>query len=80
MCSWCQQRHEHTHNTASSGIKNFVAPGTCGIPGDLNGDGFVNAVDLSILLGAWGLGGVADINGDGIVDAADMATLLGNFS
>ena len=69
-----------SNNTASSAIKNFVAPGTCGIPGDLNGDGFVNATDLSILLSSWGLGGVADINGDGIVDAADMAILLGNFS
>ncbi len=45
--------------------------------GDLNGDGAVNAGDLSLLLGAWGsAGGVADIDGDGIVGAGDLALLL----
>lgn len=49
-------------------------------PGDLNGDGIVNAQDLSILLGAWGQwGSAADLNGDGIVNAADLAILLGNW-
>jgi hypothetical protein len=47
----------------------------CGLPGDLNGDGHVNASDLSTLLGAWGTAG-GDVNGDGATDAADMAALL----
>ncbi len=48
-----------------------------GIPGDLNGDGVVNAADLAILLGQWGGPGSADLNGDGTVSAADLAILLG---
>ncbi|MBM4104801.1 MAG: hypothetical protein FJ257_00600 [Phycisphaerae bacterium] len=48
--------------------------------GDLNGDGSVDGADLSILLGAWGTGGVpADLNGDGIVNGADLSILLGNW-
>jgi hypothetical protein len=51
------------------------------IPGDLNGDGVVDAADLSILLAAWGTSDpVADINGDGTVDGADLTTLLANWT
>lgn len=47
------------------------------VPGDLNGDAHVNAVDLAALLGAWGaLGGAADLNHDGVVGAPDLAALL----
>lgn len=45
---------------------------------DLNRDGFVDALDLTILLAAWGTADpVADINADGSVDATDIAALLG---
>ncbi|MFM7052002.1 MAG: dockerin type I domain-containing protein [Planctomycetota bacterium] len=49
-----------------------------GDPADLDGNGIVNAADLSILLAAWGpcSGCAADLNGSGSVDAADLATLL----
>ena len=53
------------------------------VPGDLNGDGVVNAADLAILLGAWGPavpGEPADLNSDGEVNAADLAILLGAWS
>lgn len=52
------------------------------IPGDLDGDGAVDAADLAALLGAWGQcrGCGADVNEDGVVDAADLAILLGNWS
>lgn len=48
------------------------------VPGDLNGDGEVNANDLAILLAAWGAnaGSPADFNGDGVVDSSDLAVLL----
>jgi hypothetical protein len=52
-------------------------------PADLNGDGVVNAADLTILLGAWGPatpGEAADINQDGEVNAADLTILLGAWS
>jgi len=50
------------------------------IPGDFNRDGSVNAADLGILLGAWGLPGVADIDRSGAVDGADLAIVLGNWT
>lgn len=56
------------------------------IPGDMNGDGVVNAADLAQLLGAWGACPLpcppscpADFNGDCVVNAADLAQLLGNW-
>ncbi|MBL9119573.1 MAG: hypothetical protein JNL80_06650 [Phycisphaerae bacterium] len=60
-------------------------PGEGGIAGascvscaaDLNGDGGVNAADLSILLGAWGGTGSANLDGSGVVNAADLSILLG---
>jgi hypothetical protein len=46
-------------------------------PADLDGDGFVTAADLSLLLTGWGnpASGV-DIDGDGNVGAADLSLLL----
>jgi hypothetical protein len=63
----------------------FLSLGTqviCGCPGDITGDGTVDATDLAMLLGAWGpcgpFGSVpADLLPDGSVDAGDLAILLG---
>jgi hypothetical protein len=68
-----------SNNVANSPVKSFVTGGSCGIPGDLDGDGDVDGGDLATLLNSWGQGGPADLNGDGTVDAADMAVLLNNF-
>lgn len=52
-------------------------------PADINGDGIVNAQDLAIILGSWGVCPEepspcpADLNGDGVVNAQDLAILLG---
>ncbi len=51
---------------------------------DLNADGSVGAVDLAILLGAWGQCPArgkcpADLDGDGTVGPEDLAMLLGNW-
>lgn len=48
------------------------------VPGDLNGDGCVDAADMGLLLGYWGTPD-GDLNGDGTTDAADMGTLLGEW-
>jgi hypothetical protein len=51
-------------------------------PGDMNGDGCVDATDLALLLGAWGacpLGCQGDFDCSGGVGAADLAVLLGAF-
>ncbi|MCX5652490.1 MAG: FG-GAP-like repeat-containing protein [Planctomycetota bacterium] len=68
-----------SNNVANSPEKLFVTGGSCGIPGDLDGNGVVDGADLATLLNSWGQGGPADLNGDGTVDAADMAVLLNNF-
>ncbi len=51
-------------------------PSPC--PADLDGDGFVGAGDLAILLAAWGnpATGGADLDGNGFVGVEDLAILL----
>ncbi len=50
-------------------------PNPC--PGDVTGDGMVDAIDLGILLASWGTANkAADVNGDGTVDASDLGILL----
>lgn len=44
---------------------------------DLNSDGAVDALDLAILLGAWGQAGIGDLDDSGAVDAVDLSVLLG---
>ncbi|MEY3022931.1 MAG: Dockerin type domain, partial [Planctomycetota bacterium] len=53
-------------------------------PGDFNGDGEIDALDLALLLGSWGdcpEGACpADLNCDGVVDALDLSSLLGDWN
>jgi len=61
----------------------YVYGFTCGtVPGDINGDGLVNGIDLALILGSWGPcpGCPADLNGDLVVDGADLAIVLGYWS
>jgi len=47
-------------------------------PGDLDGDGAVDASDLAQLIGAWGQANAnADLDGDGEVGPSDLAALIG---
>jgi hypothetical protein len=49
-------------------------------PGDVNSDGHVNSIDLSVLLSKWDTADVnGDINRDGIVDALDLSILLSHY-
>ncbi|HUU94917.1 MAG TPA: C25 family cysteine peptidase [Phycisphaerae bacterium] len=55
---------------------------TTQIPGDLNGDGCVDQVDLGILLADWGCTGgdcPGDCDGDGNTDQTDLGILLANW-
>ncbi len=60
------------------------AIGGVSVPGDIDGDGMVNGLDLAILLSNWGdgkeSGGASDLNDDGVTDAADLTILLSNWS
>ena len=49
-------------------------------PADVNQDGKVNIVDLSLLLGNWGKPGIGDINNDGTVGVVDLSLLLGAWN
>ncbi|MCA9291158.1 MAG: hypothetical protein KDA25_08515, partial [Phycisphaerales bacterium] len=57
-------------------------PAAPALPGDLTGDGIVNAADLAQLLASWGAcaGCPADLDGDGVVGPSDLAFLLSNWS
>lgn len=52
-------------------------------PGDIDGNGSIDAVDLGLLLSQWGgpgsARGGADLDGDGVVGATDLAGLLGGW-
>jgi hypothetical protein len=59
----------------------IAVPPPC--PGDLDGDGFRNTVDLVIFLGNFGLavnpGTNGDLDNNGVVNVVDLTILLGNF-
>ena len=72
---------DRTGNVGTGREKTYSTDsGACSTPGDLDGNGTVDAADLSILLGQWGGPGSADFDGSGTVDAADLAALLGFWS
>lgn len=62
-------------------------PDVCDVdpcPGDISGNGAVDGVDLSVLLGVWGTDGSggefdADVTNDGIVNGADLTIILGGW-
>lgn len=58
-----------------------LAPGSsAGKQGDLNNDGVINVLDLSILLSNYNTtNSVADINKDGTVNILDLSILLSNY-
>ncbi len=49
---------------------------------DLNGDGTVGILDLSVFLSNWGLTGAnaSDFNRDGVVNILDLSVLLTNWT
>ncbi len=49
-------------------------------PGDVNGDGTVDAQDLIQVVNAWETGNcVSDINGDGVVNVTDLIEVITNW-
>ena len=50
-------------------------------PADLDRDGFVNAIDLGVLLSGWGpRNATGDVDGDGGTDSSDLGLLLGAWT
>lgn len=52
---------------------------TAGNPADVNGDGSVNGLDLTIILSNWSGSGQGDINGDGVVNGIDLSAVLASW-
>ena len=66
----------------SNGIPDICDVDPC--PADISGNGAVDGVDLSVLLGVWGTDGSggefdADVTNDGIVNGADLTIILGGW-
>ena len=66
----------------ANGIPDICEIDPC--PGDISGNGAVDGVDLSVLLGVWGTDGSggefdADVTNDGIVNGADLTIILGGW-
>ena len=66
----------------SNGIPDICDVDPC--PGDISGNGAVDGVDLTLLLGVWGTDGIggkfdADITNDGIVGGADLTVLFSGW-
>lgn len=62
----------------------IITLGCASVPGDTNGDGVVNFVDLNAVLSSFGSSGApgfapGDVDADGDVDFADLNTVLSNF-
>ena len=66
----------HLHSPRAMLLREVAPP----LPADFNGDGLVNGVDLTQLLGAWGQESEFDLNGDGVIDGFDLAQLLGSWT
>ena len=51
------------------------------IPGDINGDGMVDGVDLAQVLANWGSSNPdADLDGSGVVGGPDLTIILANWT
>lgn len=56
------------------------APPVAACPGDADGDGLVNFVDLNIVLDSWGMPGPeGDVDASGFVDFADLNLVLDSW-
>jgi len=67
-------------SVALSELSGICTIGTCGVSGDLNGDGVVTSTDalkaLQMAVGNLPVNNCADVNGDGAVTSADALMIL----
>lgn len=64
----------------SSSPASTPAPAPSYRTGDINQDGAVNILDLSIMASNWGNAGTGDINNDGQVNLLDLSVLASNWT
>lgn len=73
-------------NVYGTGLYGLIGIGGVPLVGDINGDGYIDVVDLLTMVECWGslVGDPyyhvdADINGDGTVDVVDLLTMVENW-
>ena len=66
-------REPHRRLTSTIGVIP-TSPAAC--PADFDANGWVDGVDMGVLLAAWGTP-TRDLNGDGQTDGVDLGILLG---
>src|SRR5207237_635683 len=69
--------------STTGGAGEVIPTASGGKTGDVNGDGKINALDLSILLSHWNQAGTrtqGDLSGDGRINALDLSMLLSNWN
>ncbi|MFO0829704.1 MAG: hypothetical protein U0572_16305 [Phycisphaerales bacterium] len=74
--AWTLGTFDPTTSDDSPGVANPGCTYAAPCPADLTHDGVVDASDLGVLLGAWGVA-AGDLTGDGTTDASDLGVLLG---
>lgn len=73
----------NTPEQIAGGYLDLGGNDVCSCPGDLDGSGIVDAIDLVVLLGGWGTCDTcqdlvgADLDANGLVDGTDLTSLLG---
>lgn len=80
------------YTTGQTGLYDFASPAQrfdnvvvielADCPGDLNGDGAIDSLDLNVILGGFGCTGAGcqgDINRDGKTDSVDLNIVLAGF-
>lgn len=61
----------------SQDSNNDGIPDECGnCAADIDGDGTVDGMDLTLVLAGWGSGGSSDVDGDGTTSGPDLAAVL----
>ncbi|HSX14880.1 MAG TPA: S8 family serine peptidase [Candidatus Saccharimonadales bacterium] len=80
--SWNMFGHDYL-NTGNAKGPNFTSSGGGGGPADINHDGIVNILDLSIFAANYGRTGATaaqgDLNGDGVVNILDLSILAAKW-
>ena len=72
--------HIRVGGATAGGAGSITLACTVNCPADLDGDLFVDAADLTVVLAAWGsVGPTGDVNSSGLVDGLDLAVILASW-
>lgn len=71
--------HIRVGGATGGGVGSIAISCVVACPPDVNGDLYVDAGDLTVLLSNWGGAGSGDVNNSGTVDAGDLAVVLAGW-